>query len=286
MRDKEFFTLKRIFHNCEIKNSCLGSDVSDEAKYEILCVVTVHDEIILRYNSEASGVILKKIDYFAEKKKIIQAISFDPSGAWLLVLCIDNTAHIVPCLSVCDKSASFKPIFSTTEITSYVIPFIGPHECPNAQKCPNLTFDLSQSSDIITMLKRPKRNQFEIKKNRLSASKINELCSSSAYNQIYCDQKPPETLSASSSFHKDPETLTENVPSTSSTPCESQFSNIGNAMFESSTISSGSTNTSCPIPTAILWWQTTHAEQIQNRAIIGYTDGCIVIVRKYSLNSY
>lgn len=137
----------------------------------------------------------------------------------------------------------------------------------------------------MTLAKRSKRHQqqqFEVKKNRFSANKINELCSSSAYNHIYCDQKPPESLSASSSFQKEPqgsEIYNEKVPSASSTPCESQFSGVG--MMESSTFSSGSTTLSCPIPTAITWWQTTHSEQTQNRAIIGYSDGCICVVRKY-----
>jgi hypothetical protein len=160
------------------------------------------------------------------------------------------------------------------------VPFIGPHECPNAQKCPNHTFDMSLSADL-TLMKRPKRHQFEVKKNRLSANKINELCSSSAYNHIYCDQKPAESMSTSSSFQREPES--EKVPSTTSTPCESQMSNIGGGagmMMESSTFSSESTTVSCPIPTAIIWWRTTHAEQVQNRAIIGYTDGCVVVVRK------
>lgn len=131
---------------------------------------------------------------------------------------------------------------------------------------------------MTNLVKRPqKRHQFEVKKNRFSANKINELCSSSAYNHIYCDQKPQESLSASSSFQRDgSDVLTEKVPSASSTPCESQFSGIG--MMESSTFSSGSTTISCPIPTAITWWKTTHADQVQNRAIIGYTDGCIVVV--------
>lgn len=139
----------------------------------------------------------------------------------------------------------------------------------------------------MTLVKRhhqKRHHQFEVKKNRFSATKINELCSSSAYNHIYCDQKPQESLSASSSFQKEvgSDAFIEKVPSASSTPCESQFS--GAEMMGSSTFSSGSTTLSCPIPTAITWWRTTHADQVQNRAIIGYTDGCIVVVGKKYLS--
>lgn len=135
---------------------------------------------------------------------------------------------------------------------------------------------MSYSADMMTLTKRSKR-QFEVKKNRFSANKINELCSSSAYTHIYCDQKPSESISASSSFQREGE-ITQ-VPSTSSTPLvESQISQISTMM--ESTISSASTTITCPIPTTIIWWRTSHAEKTQNRAIIGYSDGCIVVVRK------
>lgn len=90
MRDKDFLRLKKIFHNVEIKNSAI-SDIENGCKYQMLAIVTTNDEIILRYTSDSSEVILKKIDWFCDKKPI-QAVAFDPSpAAWLLVLCIDNT---------------------------------------------------------------------------------------------------------------------------------------------------------------------------------------------------
>jgi hypothetical protein len=174
-----------------------------------------------------------------------------------------------------------KCIFPANDITSFIIPFIGPHECENVKKCPNQTFVLNDFNEL-TVNKREKGHQFDIKKNRFSASKINELCSSSAYTHIYCDQKNDSaSISASSSFQKDSQSIEieKKCTSTSSTPCESQFSNLTTGNIESSTISSEST-LACPVPSAAIWWKTTHADQIQNRAIIGYSDGCIVVVRK------
>lgn len=94
MRDKEnFLRLNKILHSLEIK-TCAISDAENGSKYQMLAIVTLQDEIILRYNSDRNEVILKKIDWFFEKKKIIQAVAFDPSpAAWLLVLCIDNTVN-------------------------------------------------------------------------------------------------------------------------------------------------------------------------------------------------
>ncbi|KAL7016596.1 hypothetical protein ACKWTF_010066 [Chironomus riparius] len=133
----------------------------------------------------------------------------------------------------------------------------------------------------VNAIKRTKRYQFEVKKNRLSSSKINELCSSSAYTHIYCDEKPQNSasISASSSFMKNDSSIEiENFGTSASTPCDSQLSNMSSGLMESSTLSSDST-ISCPIPTSIIWWRTTHAEYNQNRAIIGYSDGCIVVVQ-------
>lgn len=94
MRDKDFLSLKKILHNVEIKTSDI-TDVQGECKYQMLAVVTNNDEIVIRYTSDSSETILKKIDWFSEKKKIIQAVAFDPSpAAWLLVLCIDNTVNL------------------------------------------------------------------------------------------------------------------------------------------------------------------------------------------------
>lgn len=86
MRDKEFLSLRKIFHNVEIKLSTVGGLERNQ-----LVLVTTQDEIMLRYTSESADVILKKIDFFAKNKKIIQGVALDPSAAWLLVLCIDNT---------------------------------------------------------------------------------------------------------------------------------------------------------------------------------------------------
>lgn len=150
--------------------------------------------------------------------------------------------------------------------------------CPDTQKCPNQTYDGTLDAHFIR-----RKNQFDVKKNKFSSNKINELCSSSAYNHIYCDEKPQvsSSISASSSFQKESSVEIVATP-TISTPCDSQVSNISSGIMESSTLSSDSATISCPIPTAIIWWRTTHAEYNQNRAIIGYSDGCIVVVRKYT----
>lgn len=273
-KEMEIFALKTLISNVDIKLAT-ASETSGGCKNQIVCVITTKDQILLRYC--AADVILKKLDWFAKNEKIIQDAAFDPSSTWLLVLCLDNTLHIVPALGICDKSVSFKCIFSPNEITSFIVPFIGPHDCPNSQKCPNHV-----SSDGPTeFLKRSanKRRLHENKHDQFSTSKVNELITqNTVYNSFYCDQKPTSnTVSASSSFHRDSEGTEKLISSTSSTPGESNLMSLSSGAMGASTTSGDSTLSSCPYPTTAVWWRT-HADE--NRAVLGYSDGCIVVVRK------
>lgn len=71
----EFLSLRNILQNFAQLKLATTSEVVQNASsynYQILCVVTAKDEIILRYSSDTGEIILKKIDFFCEKKKIIK----------------------------------------------------------------------------------------------------------------------------------------------------------------------------------------------------------------------
>lgn len=288
MKEKEILHLKTLINNVEIKLAT-ATDVTNGSKNQILCIVTTKDQIIFRYVTETAEVFIKKLGWFHQNEKVIQDVAFDPSSTWLLVLCLDNTLHIVPAMGICDKSIPFKCIFTPNEITSFIVPFIGPHDCPNSQKCPNTASD--SSSDILKrnnnkrMFNHRLQRELESKRDQFSTSKVNELITSNAvYNTMYCDQKPNSnstSMSTSSSFQRDSTTdgTDKIVSSTSSTPCESNQISISSAAMETST---DSTISSCPIPTAVIWWKT-HLDE--NRAILGYSDGCVVVVRKCKVRS-
>ena len=284
MKEKEILNLKTLISNVDIKLAT-ATDVSNGCRNQIVCVVTTKDEIILRYTTETAEVILKKVDWFHQNEKIIQDAAFDPSATWLLVLCLDNTLHIVPAMGICDKSISFKCIFTPNEITSFIVPFIGPHECPNSQKCPNHVVDTPEllKRNGVKRSYNHRLHHLEGKRDQFSTSKVNELITSNAiYNTFYCDQKPnsnSNSVSASSSFHRDSVTDDKMASSTSSTPCESNPHSASSNAMDASTVSCESTISSCPYPTTVIWWKT-HLEE--NRAILGYSDGCIVVVCEFN----
>jgi hypothetical protein len=85
MKEKEILSCEKILHNFQDNHIKLAvtSEVTSESKYQLLCIVLSTDFIILRYVSETSEIILKKIDWFYEKKKIIKGIKIINIGAYL-----------------------------------------------------------------------------------------------------------------------------------------------------------------------------------------------------------
>lgn len=221
LRDKGVVQLKCLVKNINVK---LSAVTDNNTKNQILCLVCLNNDLLFRYLDGGADVILKKLSWFLKHKKVIQDACFDPSGTWLLIFCkfsairaqiillylhslilgLDNTLHIIPALNIVDKSITFQCIFSPNEITSFIVPFCGPHECPNTKKCPNIDNKASQEHSLYDSavfdksLKRTiKRNisasniSNDTIKNNFSASKINEfITSNSIYNTFYCDQQP------------------------------------------------------------------------------------------------
>ncbi|XP_055379185.1 uncharacterized protein LOC129610598 [Condylostylus longicornis] len=107
---------------------------------QILCVVTIENDIVLHLSTIDETEDLKRICWFQKNSKIVQDICFDPAGTKLLVLCLDNSLHIVPALKIFQEDND--KYFMDHKIISFIIPFTGPHLCPCPQKCPNLEIDL------------------------------------------------------------------------------------------------------------------------------------------------
>uniref|UniRef100_A0A182Q4K0 Uncharacterized protein n=1 Tax=Anopheles farauti TaxID=69004 RepID=A0A182Q4K0_9DIPT len=132
LKDWDVLRLSTLITNVNTK---LSASIRVDKEYQLLCLVRQNDQILFRYIDCHGEVHLMLLCWFAENQKKIQDVCFDNAGARLLVFCYDNTLHIVPALAICDKT--YEDGQRAPEITSYIVPFIGPHECPNPQTCPN-----------------------------------------------------------------------------------------------------------------------------------------------------
>uniref|UniRef100_A0A182K6Y6 Uncharacterized protein n=1 Tax=Anopheles christyi TaxID=43041 RepID=A0A182K6Y6_9DIPT len=132
LKDWDVLRLSTLITNVNAK---LSASIRIDKDYQLLCLVRQNDQILFRYIDHHGEVHLMLLCWFAENQKKIQDVCFDNEGSRLLVFCYDNTLHIVPALAICDKS--YEDGKCSPEITSFIVPFIGPHECPNPQTCPN-----------------------------------------------------------------------------------------------------------------------------------------------------
>lgn len=244
---------------------------------QILCLVHENNDLFLRYtnyeshcdrtpddrppadqdpssSSSAGQVIVKLVPWFNEHGKVIQDVCFEPSKAneRLLVLCDDNTLHIVPVLAIVQQASSEQATTdsastrtttttnTTTIITSYVVPFVGPHECPNPRTCPNNFYRPPQVEQSL---------KSSSSSNAAAAPTLDEL-----YSKQSVDRLLSATDASSTYFDTEPEAGPGTVPAGHNTD-----------------------GIVCPYPTAVVWWQT---RRRQDRAIVGYSDGSVCFLCK------
>uniref|UniRef100_A0A8D8L559 X-linked retinitis pigmentosa GTPase regulator homolog n=1 Tax=Culex pipiens TaxID=7175 RepID=A0A8D8L559_CULPI len=289
LKDWDVLRLTTLITNVDAK---LSASTKTDGDFQILCLVRRNDQILFRYIDGKGEVHLMLICWFAENRKCIQDISFDTTGSWLLVFCYDNTLHIVPALSICDKSIPADATFNTDEITSFIVPFIGPHECPNPQTCPNNSHNLSTSASSVGSHRSSIASNGSSKSSSLSSElpaapvsamkrsdscytthKIDEIYSlNSIYNKLQegGEQEKQDVAATTPIAMKTIENFFEKEVGGASSP--------GQECPTSGTLSSSIESTvsaSCPYPTCCSWWKTLTNEP---RAILGYSDGSICVV--------
>ncbi|XP_059611109.1 uncharacterized protein LOC132258029 isoform X2 [Phlebotomus argentipes] len=235
------FTLRALMTHFDAKLSA-ATDCSGFPR-QILALVDRSNEILFRFArtpKDERDVVLKLLTWFNEKGKEVQDICFDVTGKWLLVLCDDNTLHVIPALAIVNNNQISSSIYSNEQITSYIIPFVGPHECPNPRTCPNNFY-------------RPPSLELESSLRRIGSDAEGEKLT---LDELYSKQRIDKLLSTYSASS----TYTEDSPEGDS---------------EARPQPAAEASSPCPFPTAVVWWQTS---KCKNRAIIGYSDGSIFIV--------
>lgn len=163
----------------------------------------------------------------------------------------------MPALSLVDKTHDLSAcsLYSTTQVTSYIIPFVGPHECPNSKKCPNHStardeaFEQQWNSEQLA-------EQLQHVKLDKEADNVDE--------EPLCHELPDHLLGNGPAV----ESATEHAVQVQAPP----FDTTGNSQVMATSFMASKT---CPYPLSVVWWKTYYG---LNRAIIGYSDGSICFV--------
>ncbi|EDW83017.2 uncharacterized protein Dwil_GK22629 [Drosophila willistoni] len=253
LKDLNIFELRPLITNLSSKLSAVGFDK------QFLCLVSDENEIVLRYVSTTGQEVVKMISWFRRTNRVIHDVCFDPAGIWLLVLCFDNTLHIVPALALVDKTHDLAAcsLYSTTQVTSYIIPFVGPHECPNSKKCPN-----HSASGLFKEKQDQQEEQEQVE--RLANLADNIKLEGDEDVEPLGHELPQHMLAGN---HTDQLQLQQPEQ-----PPVQHFDATGNSQVMATSFMASKT---CPYPLSVVWWKTNYG---LNRAIIGYSDGSICFV--------
>lgn len=232
----------------------------------------------------------KLIVWFQKTQRTIQDICFDPSGRHLLVVCYDNTLHIVPILWIINPEFGLKTTtsqeienfywpFRSDEITSFIVPFSGPHECSNSKTCPN---NATTTTTKAYHKWQASTNGTEIDANdKYSPEQINEIVlSNNIYQSFYMPASDLKRSSGSSymdTMQSSGEHNSEAISIAEKSPdgCEKYVIDNDNAQNNLQ-----KTANVCPFPLSVVWWSTSRLDEQnhQHRAIVGYSDGSICVV--------
>ncbi|XP_018572762.1 uncharacterized protein LOC108912084 isoform X2 [Anoplophora glabripennis] len=99
---------------------------------QILALITGDGDIVLHYTYGELTPVLKRVPWFTDNHKLIQAICFDPSATWLLVVSIDCSLYIIPALNLVDKRQKIDCKWSLNDITHFPKHFQIPEAKPTS----------------------------------------------------------------------------------------------------------------------------------------------------------
>ncbi|XP_017020460.1 uncharacterized protein ca [Drosophila kikkawai] len=251
LKELGMFELRPLITNLSCKLSAVTAGLDEK---QFLCLVSEENEILLRYISASGQEVVKMISWF--RNRVIHDVCFDPAGIWLLVLCFDNTLHIVPALALVDKTHVLAAcsLYSTSQVTSYIIPFVGPHECPNSKKCPNHSSGLDDP---------------------IVPEPVEQLAGNLETLRLEAEEPLghdlPEHMLVRNSDQADA-SASQQPPQEQQPPLVQPFDGTGNSQVMATSFMASKT---CPYPLSVVWWKTNTG---LNRAIIGYSDGSICFV--------
>nr|XP_023021233.1 uncharacterized protein LOC111509680 isoform X1 [Leptinotarsa decemlineata] len=113
---QDIFEIQPLLQNIKIK---LCARCENGVK-QILALVTRYDnDVVLHYTYGEMTPILKRVPWFTDGHKEIEAICFDPSASWLLVVSLDCSLYIIPALSLVDRKQKIDCKWALNDITHF-----------------------------------------------------------------------------------------------------------------------------------------------------------------------
>nr|XP_015840194.1 PREDICTED: uncharacterized protein LOC103312885 [Tribolium castaneum] len=112
---QDVFTLKCILNNIKIR---LCSRIESGVK-QLLALITSDNDVVLHYTYGELSPVIKRVPWLSDSNKVIQAICFDPTATWLLVVSIDGSLYIIPALSLTDKKQKIDCKWSLNDVTHF-----------------------------------------------------------------------------------------------------------------------------------------------------------------------
>ncbi|XP_019873194.2 uncharacterized protein LOC109601394 [Aethina tumida] len=112
---QNIFELQCILQNINIR---LCARIESGVK-QLLAIITSDGEVVLHYTYGEMVPIVKRVPWFSDRNKVIQAVCFDPSATWLLVISVDGSLYIIPALSLVDKKQKIDCKWSLNDVTHF-----------------------------------------------------------------------------------------------------------------------------------------------------------------------
>ncbi|CAG9862070.1 unnamed protein product [Phyllotreta striolata] len=125
---QDIFEIKSILENISIK-FCARCE---NGVKQLLALVTSDGDVVLHYTYGELCPVLKRIPWFNDSFKQLEAICFDPSATWLLVVSLDCSLYIIPALSLVDKKQKIDCKWSLTDLTHFPRPAQIPDSKPTS----------------------------------------------------------------------------------------------------------------------------------------------------------
>lgn len=105
-------------HKKSTGHNILLSAFLETTEKTILALFCDNGYLLFHYtNNTASKPVIRQLQWYGHRGKLIKAMCFDPNGNWLLLATADSTLYIFPIFSFMDHTVKINPLWKTDDLT-------------------------------------------------------------------------------------------------------------------------------------------------------------------------